>query len=391
MSTIRVGFHAIGGNGWIGGRNHLWNLLNALSLVAERRLRPVLIDSAGGGHELVLPGVERFTRRGLLDSSPAHVLGNFGALFGCNWVQQHWLRRAAIDVFSHGVAPLGARASVPWIYAIPDLQHFRRPEYFSAAQRFEREWMFRTALGHAAAVIVSSEAARQDLLAAYGQRGARVHMLRPVSSLRVPADRLPTLDDLRRRLGVPERYFHLPNQFWKHKNHGLVIEALAETRRREPQITVVATGAKEDPRHPRHYECVMSRVRELGLENRFRHLGVVAYDDVIGLMRHSVAVINPSFFEGLSISVAEAWSVGKRILLSDIDAHREYAPARGRFFSPDNPVALATLLLEAWQSFDPDDDERARSEAALQLPGRIAAYGRAYQDLVVHTVGAAVA
>jgi glycosyltransferase involved in cell wall biosynthesis len=389
MSTIRVGFHAIGGSGWMGGRNYLWNLLHALSLVEEGRLRPVLVASDGDGDELSLPGVERFTRRGLLDSSPAHVLGNLGALLGCNRVQQHWLRRATVDVFSHGVAPLGARARVPWIYWIPDLQHFRRPEYFSAAQRLEREWMFRTALDHAAAVMVSSEASRQDLLAAYGQRAARVRVLRDVSSPRVAAGRLPALDDLRRRLAVPARYLYLPNQFWKHKNHVLVVEALAEATRREPHLTVVATGAKDDPRHPQHYDHVISRVRQLRLQDRFRHLGLVEYDDVIGLMRHSVAVLNPSYFEGWSSSVEEARSIGKRILLSDIDAHREQAPPRGRFFSPDNPAALADLLVDAWQSLDAEEEERASADAARLLPERIAAYGRAYQDLVVDTIGAA--
>ena len=59
---------------------------------------------------------------------------------------------------------------------------------------------------------------------------------------------MATLAELRRRLGVPQRYFLLPNQFWKHKNHAVVVEALAIAVRREPALVVLATGAKSAPR-----------------------------------------------------------------------------------------------------------------------------------------------
>jgi glycosyltransferase involved in cell wall biosynthesis len=388
MSAIRVGFHAIGGRDWIGGRNHLWNLLHAVSGLADRRIQPVLVASADDGRELLLPDVDRFTRSGVLDSWAPHVAGNLAALLGCNAVDQYWMRRAGVDVYSHGVAPLGSRARLPWIYWIPDMQHFRHPELFSRRRRLEREWMFRTALDYAAAVMISSGAAHRDLVAAYGNRAERAHVLRSVSSPRVAPGQLPALDELRQRLAVPKRYFHLPNQFWKHKNHAIVVEALAVAVRREPSLVVVATGAKEDPRHPRHYDALMSRVRRFGLHDHFRHLGLIAYDDAIALMRHSVAVINPSNFEGWGCSVDEARALGKRALLSDIDAHREQAPPRARYFDPDDAAALADLLLETWGSFDAEDDERALAEATRLLPARVNAYGLGYQALVVDTMRA---
>jgi glycosyltransferase involved in cell wall biosynthesis len=384
---IRVGFHPIGGSDWIGGRCYLWNLLRAILLVEDRRLQPVLITRRDQGRELLLPGVERFTCGGALDSSLANVAGNYAALLGCNYVHQYWMRRAAVDVFSHSVAPLGGRARVPWIYMIHEVQHRRYPEFFSALGRFEREWMFRTALDHADAVIVSCRSSRQILLQAYGGCAERVRVLPDVSSPRVPLDKLPTREELRRRFGVPQKYFHLPNQFWKHKNHSLVVEALADARRREPDMVVVAAGAKEDPRHPRHYDELMSRVHKLGLRDHFRHVGLIAHHDVIALMRYSVAVINPSLFEGRSLTVGEAKSLGKRILLSDIEAHREQDPPLARFFAPDDPDALAMLLIETWRSFDPAAEESAMAEAARNLPERMRAFGHAYQDLVLEVVG----
>lgn len=46
-------------------------------------------------------------------------------------------------------------------------------------------------------------------------------------------------------------------------------------------------------------------------------LGLVPRSDVIALMRYSISLINPSFFEGWSTTVEEAKSMGKQIILSE--------------------------------------------------------------------------
>ena len=53
-------------------------------------------------------------------------------------------------------------------------------------------------------------------------------------------------------------------------------------------------------------------------------------------MYHSVAVIQPSKFEGRSSTVEQAKSMGKKILLSNIGIHKEQNPLRGKYFHPDN-------------------------------------------------------
>ena len=55
---------------------------------------------------------------------------------------------------------------------------------------------------------------------------------------------------------------------------------------------------------------------------------------VFRLMRQSLAVLQPSLFEGWSTSVEEAKSVGKRMILLDIPVHREQDPPRALFFDP---------------------------------------------------------
>src|SRR5690606_17136877 len=127
------------------------------------------------------------------------------------------------------------------------------------------------------------------------------------------------------RYGLPPTYFFLPNQFWSHKNHATVIEALALLKARGRAVTVAASGNPVDPRDPAHFERLTARAAALGVDDLFRPLGLIPYADIALLMRGSAALINPSLFEGWSTTVEEAKATGTPMILSSLDVHREQA------------------------------------------------------------------
>lgn len=371
---IRVGFRLFGGATWQGGRNYLWNLLHAITKYSQ--LQPVLLlrpDEDPG--DLVMPGVERHVTSAHFDSPRTRTVGRaLELVIRRNPIERAWLSRAQIDVLSHA-APVGGVPTIGWV---PDVQHRHLPHLASRREQVMRDLLFRELLRDAAVVVTSSEAAAADLRRFYGARDAKLRLLRFVSQPRLAPDKMIGLADLRAKLGIPARYVHLPNQLWKHKNHTLVVDALQLV----PDVVVVATGPTDDYRHAGLYQSLMSRVRELGLEDRFRHLGLVSFAELISLMRHAVAIINPSRFEGWSTTVEEAKSLGKRVLVSDIPVHREQAPARASYFSVDDPHALAAELAHAWSSHDPAEDARAMAAAACELPARTRAFAETYQAIV---------
>jgi hypothetical protein len=377
---IRVGFRLIGGAAWQGGRNYLWNLLYAITKHAADRIQPVLLLAPNEEpDDLALDGVELFRTGALTDSSPARALGRAMKLVrGPNLVEEHWLHRARIDVYSHA-PPVGTRVTgrTPTISWVPDLQHRHLPELAATREGFMRDLLFREMLRDATIVLVSSETALRDLREFYPTGRAMRRVLRFVGQPRVPVSDMIPLAQLRQSFGVPSRFFHLPNQLWKHKNHGLVVDALREV----PDAVVVATGPTEDYRHPGLLTTLLERVKELGLGDRFVHLGLVSFREMLSLMTHSVAVINPSRFEGWSTTVEEAKSLGKRVLVSDLAVHREQAPARGSYFPVDAPSVLAAQMREAWASHDPTADARATEEAAGNLPARTRAFANTYAAL----------
>ena len=118
-------------------------------------------------------------------------------------------------------------------------------------------------------VIVSSQDALNDLRNFLPEACVPMHVLRFVSN---PVDfaNLPPLDILQERHSLLPKYFHLPNQFWTHKNHRVVIDALGILKARGIHAQVVCTGSKSDPRSPDYFDNLMLHCQKLGVADAFQ-------------------------------------------------------------------------------------------------------------------------
>jgi len=92
--------------------------------------------------------------------------------------------------------------------------------------------------------------------------------------------------------------------------------------------------------------------------------------------------LNPSLFEGFGLSVDEARSTGKKILLSDIPVHREQDVPQGVFFDPRNVEDLAKKLESIWLDTLPGPHLEMEFEARKNLPQRLAACANSLMAVV---------
>jgi glycosyltransferase involved in cell wall biosynthesis len=330
---------------WLGGVNYFRNLLGATNAYSAGRFRVVLLTNNPSPFiDLDGPYVNVVMCHVLEHSSRPIALGSriLQRLTYRNPALLSIVRKHSPDVISHGHA--GVQSSIPTLPWLPDFQHRALPHLFSARTHAAREAFMRVSakLGN---LLLSSESAREDFERYYpSMRNVQVHVLRFPAFGLASNPNATSLAELRERYSIPERYIYLPNQFWTHKNHGVVIDALAQTR---SDVTVVCTGSNSDVRDANYFSGLMDRVKQANLESRFRVLGIVQYSDVVALMHHSIAVLNPSLFEGWSTTVEEAKALGKPMILSSLPVHVEQADGRARFFSPNDANALAELLDEA--------------------------------------------
>jgi len=384
--NIRVGFIA-STDQWLGGRNYLRNLFAAVLTLPGHPIKPILFAGKRQGDLSVdFPDTE-VVRTSILDrkSLPWLVRKGMAKLNAEDMVLRRLLEQHKVSILSHS-SHLGKQAGVKIVGWIPDFQHVHLPEFFSREEIQLRETQYRELCIRCDKVIVSSECARADFQKFSPEHAHKAELLRFVASP-APLARAASLETLQRLYAFEGPYFLLPNQFWAHKNHRVVLDALRILKQRRQPFLVLATGSCQDHRNPSFYPSLMRIAAELDVLDSFRVLGQIPFDHLVGLMRHAVAFINPSRFEGWSTSVEEAKSMGKQIVLSDISVHREQAPQHGFFFPPEDPEALAEAMTAAYNGFDTQQDSVMQDEARARFPARQRQFGEAYRAIVMRAAG----
>jgi glycosyltransferase involved in cell wall biosynthesis len=347
--VIRVGF--IVGDmsaAWLGGVNYYRALLSALVFPEQHTVEPVVFVASKHLAEArsVFPTLECIPSDFFHNRS---ISGLMYRLAGRSSVTRSlflepMLARHGINVLSH-YDPLRENSRVRSIAWIPDFQHVHLPHFFNSRERRRRDAHFRSIIRESERVIVSSESARQDLQRFEPSLASKARVLRFVPDINF-LSALGSLNALHDRYRFNGPYFYLPNQFWVHKNHMLVVKALAVLKQQGITPTVLMTGRTSDYRNPGFFDTLMKEVRRLDLQESFRVLGVVPYSDLMALMHHALAVINPSLFEGWSSTVEEAKALGKCVLLSDLDVHKEQDPEHAIFFKRDDAGQLAAAMYQ---------------------------------------------
>ena len=348
MLKVGLVVGAVGEN-WLGGVNYFKSLVTALTSYPDGVVEPIVVmgNKAPAAVAAAFTGC-KVIRTSLCDrrSLLRYADKSLSSLCGRNLLFQALVRKHGFKVMSH-VNQLRLDRAVATIGWVPDLQHAFLPEFFSSHEISARNLEFGRALKECDLVLVSSNSAKHDLLRHFGRSPAKVAVLQfvpdmPLENLQVPLAKLEVMYEFN------EPYFFLPNQFWIHKNHRVVIRALAELKRQGHSTPLILlTGNQRDHRFPGHFDALMDEVKTLGIEDRFRVLGVVPYAHLLSLMWHSIAVVNPSLFEGWSTTVEEAKAMNKIVVLSDIPVHREQAPERSMYFEPHDFQALAANLMAA--------------------------------------------
>ncbi|CAN5788071.1 hypothetical protein BH09VER1_BH09VER1_18560 [soil metagenome] len=228
---------------------------------------------------------------------------------------------------------------------IPDLQPLVLRDLYTAAEVKNSAARFQTLLERCDSVIVSSEDSRRVALGLFPGFEGKLAVL-PFPSLFAFQPPPATVGDIRQKYGLPDRFFLVANQFWKHKNHLQVVKALACLRARGEPICCVMTGLPADFRD-RDNTVLSDLFQQIAcgrVGDQCRILGLVPRADLLALLRCATALVQPSRFEGWNTTVQDALALGCPLLLSDLPVHREQAPQAAGFFALDDPESLATLM-----------------------------------------------
>jgi glycosyltransferase involved in cell wall biosynthesis len=256
----------------------------------------------------------------------------------------------------------------------PDYQHRYLPHLFSAGRIIDRDARFGQLVHSSDAMVMNAHAVADDMRRFTPEPLPALHVLPFCPAL--TADWLRDRPELLSAYSISGPYFIVCNKFWMHKDHITAFRALAEIAQRHPNLSLVCTGDTTDPRDPTYFEKLETETAKLGLGSRLRLLGHIPKRDQIELLKHAVALVQPTLFEGGpgGGSTYEAVALGQRVLLSDLPVNREIDDGDVRFFPPSDHVSLSKLMEAALE------EEPIRStpeELASKSDAKLKRYGEA--------------
>lgn len=327
-----------------------WSIIPLLPITPKRRIMNLTDRFVGPGPKRALQSVRN------------RLFRHHKKVANCDSMQHNvemetWFRFNQIDLMIYPISTsLSFECRIPYVLAVHDLQHRLQPEFPEVSANGEwdfREYIFKNGIRNAAIVLADSEVGREDILTLYGEVIAdpdriKVLPLLPSSSL---ASAVSFEDQVKTRLrySLPDRYLFYPAQFWPHKNHQRIIEALGLLHQREGlQIPIAFCGSHSGKIREETFDKVMAVAGDLGIANQTYYLGYVPDEDMSALYAGAVALVMPTFFGPTNIPVLEAWKLGCPVISSDIRGIREQTGDAALLAAPHSVEAIAAAIHQIW-------------------------------------------
>ena len=311
-------------------------ILRALSAAAPADL------TVYGPPGMQLPAGVQAQRRSTIPFAGRHVLWS-GAL-----------RRSGADVFFGCVGQLPLRGvGMPSVVTAHDLAIYRNPEWFPDGQWLSVQHVVPRSLRRADRVICVSNSTARDVEALVGVPHDRLRVVPLGVDPAFSPQSAEAIDDARRRLDLPERFFLFISTIEPRKNLPVLLDAWSHLEHRPALVVAGLTGwrARE----------IEAKVASAGPE--VRRLGRVERRDLPALYSAALCLCHPAWYEGFGLTPLEAMACGTPVIVSTRSSLPEVVGDAGLLVDPADPEAWTQAMAQVSRDEDLRRDLRTRGLA----------------------------
>lgn len=358
-------------NDWIRGNCHIY-------VVTNREHRP-LFEGMKGIHLITI------SYRGVREKKLK--IAALLALHRCSYI------------FPNIDSRICSRLHVTGINWVPDYQHYHYPEYFTETDLEEHRKTDIMTIDTGYPLVLSSHACLNDFREYVSKTKENVYVVPFVSYIEQEVRELSDdyVTKVCAKYGVtPDNYVMVANQFWQHKNHTVVFEAIkrlsspngvrcndsnhSDSNTNPRAFKLVFTGEVSDYRSDSYADKMREYLADPVIKDICICTGFIDRMEQLALMHGARFIIQPSLFEGWGTVLEDAKVLDKRVLLSDIPVHREQASERSTLFNPHDADELARLIVYNWESRDAEADNPDYGIEAMYAEA--GEYSRGFEQLL---------
>lgn len=350
----KIALFAVGSSSWQGGIQYIVNFIAGLNILAKKQnaqIHVLLIKSSYQQFE----SFEEFTflkiefvdlNKDIPQVNILYRIQNFAKfkLLKLNYSPRliDFLKSRKVEfVFPAALPSSTGLNSAGWV---ADFQHRNFPNIISSKFTEKAEKWITNELMNSAKIVLSSEFCQKDCEQFFPKYLDKTVVMPFAVYLRKSLLNNVLLKQTRLKYKLNEPFIVISNLFAVTKNHKVVFEALSILKDKGLIINLYCTGNIVDERDMSFANEICKYISLNGISGQVHLLGLIPREDQISIFRLSMAMIQPSISEGWSTCVEEAKHLGKDMLLSNIDVHREQWPSNPWFFNPHDPLELSQKI-----------------------------------------------
>jgi len=241
------------------------------------------------------------------------------------------------------LGPYNIDTTVPFIFTVWDLGHRMFPFFpeYKSDEWNSREATYNKMLKKAAYIITGNNAGKNEIIYNYSIVPDKIKIIPfPIPKF--------CIDNINKKYSssfqVKQPFVFLPAQFWAHKNHIIVIEAIAWLRDvKNVIINCYFTGHDYG-----NLSYIKNMIKKFNLDNQIIILGFISQEELIYLYKNALAMVFPSFVGPNNLPLLEAVAYGCPLLYSNIPGHIEQMEGAGLPFDITDYINLGENILKIY-------------------------------------------
>ena len=368
----------MGSVNWIGGIQYITNIIHALDQVSNEH--PVEIHLLKGARQN-FADIDKFRNNKLIIEDVEAIFPSWSFSNRVEWFLKRKLMNRVIPrtedyfmangydfVYPHTSSDCNRKLNTAsWI---ADFQYYHYPE--GASKEFTQGAYDEISFiaQRAAKIVLSSAACEKDCNMIFPETKGKTHAMPFTVFIDPQMLEFSNFPAIIAKYRIPEDFVIVSNSFCPTKNHKTLFEALYILKRQGIRVDLVCTGNIVDQRNLHFANEILQMLTRYEIRDQVHLLGIIPREDQVALYRMSRAIMQPSLNEGWSTSVEEAKCLGKQLVVSDIDVHKEQNLGNPYMHGKLDAEDLARALKAAWTAsgtrFPQPEVERAAYAAYQQ-------------------------